>query len=76
MAHRVLINADEMPAYAEADQQLFNILYLILNILRMFAPVNGSSGKGILVREALDKKYPPADENRRRIWSGNWSPQP
>ena len=68
---RVAANQVELDEYQEADTQLFNILYLILTdaasfILRRLAPVDDSSGSGLKVWQALEDKYQPHDENRRR----------
>ena len=66
-----IVNQDEMDQYEAADTQLFNILYLILTgaagyILRKLAPVDESSGSGLAVWKAVEEKYQPRDENRRR----------
>lgn len=68
---RVITNQDELDAYEEADSQLFNILFLTLTgaagyIHRGLAPVDESSGSGLQVWQALEAKYQPANENRRR----------
>lgn len=68
---QIVTNQDEIDEYKQADAELFNILFLILTdaasyILRRIAPVNGSSGSGIQVWRAIEAKYQPADEHRRR----------
>ena len=54
------------------DKHLFNILYLVLTDAASYifrskhAPGNESSGSGLQVWLAIEAKYQPADEHRRR----------
>lgn len=66
-----ILNQEEIDRYEEAAKQLFNILYRILTgaaayVLRKEAPNDESSGSGLKVWKAVENKYEPHDENRRR----------
>ena len=68
---RVIINQDEIDAYQYADSQLYKLLLLTLTdaasfVLKRYKPVDGSSGSGIEVWQALREKYAPSDEAMRR----------
>lgn len=67
----IITNKHDIDEYEEADKQLFNILFLVLTgaasyILRRLAPADESSGSGIAVWTAIEEKYQPVDQNRRR----------